>query len=283
MKDLSWTSENEFNIGGISFLCGLHDYSLETNDQRVVILKNRAVLANYIAVFASKPPNNALEFGIFQGGSLILFPLMFDLVKFVGIDICKRVDALEDIFKKHPVGKTVKTYYEVSQTDRVAITDIINTEFQDVPIDLIIDDASHQYELSKTTFEIVFPLLAPGGTYVLEDWGWAHWPGFTSFEDSTSLSLLLFELIMLCASRPDIISEIRVFPTFAFITKGISAPILKDMSIKTLYNIRGMEILPARAEQSPGVPDVAGGIKEDHQAGILARARQIAKSIMGRG
>jgi len=27
--------------------------------------------------------------------------------------------------------------------------------------------------------EVLFPLLRPGGWYVIEDWQWAHSPGFT--------------------------------------------------------------------------------------------------------
>ena len=245
MHHLTWTSENDFNIRGVNFLCGLHDYSLETNFDRVVILKNRTVMEDYISVFSSKKePTNVLEFGIFQGGSPILFSLMFDVKKFVGIDICYPVEKLEALLQTLPVGETIKRYYNVSQADRAAVTAIVKKEFQDAPIDLIIDDASHEYELSKATFETVFPLLAPGGTYVLEDWGWAHWPGSTSFIGKPSLSILLFELIMLCASRQDIIKEVRVFSSFAFIIKGENPPPLTGMSIKDLYNIRGVRIIP---------------------------------------
>ena len=44
--------------------------------------------------------------------------------------------------------------------------------------DLIIDDASHRGALTQTTFGLLWPLVAPGGFYVIEDWfiGSPCWP-----------------------------------------------------------------------------------------------------------
>ena len=36
--------------------------------------------------------------------------------------------------------------------------------------DLIVEDASHDGKLSQVTFGLLWPLVAPGGFYVLEDW-----------------------------------------------------------------------------------------------------------------
>lgn len=250
MTDLEWISEKEFTCGGVSFLCALDDYTLKTNDERVIILKSREVLDNYVTVFGSEQPHNILEFGIFQGGSPTLLSLMFDVNKFVGVDICKPVVNFEQVLKRLVVGRKIRTYYEVSQADREKVRDIISTEFGNTAIDAIIDDASHEYELSKATFEIAFPVLAPGGTYILEDWGWPHWPGSNFFLGKTALSILLFQLIMLCASRQDIISEVRVFPSFAFIKKGDNPPCLDGMCLDDLYQVRGMRLLPDPDDRS---------------------------------
>ncbi len=44
--------------------------------------------------------------------------------------------------------------------------------------DLIIDDASHKGALTAATFTMLWPLVAPGGFYVIEDWflGLPLWP-----------------------------------------------------------------------------------------------------------
>lgn len=45
--------------------------------------------------------------------------------------------------------------------------------------DLIVDDASHDGNLTVATMRLLWPLLAPGGCYVIEDWmvglGWPGW------------------------------------------------------------------------------------------------------------
>jgi hypothetical protein len=45
--------------------------------------------------------------------------------------------------------------------------------------DLIVDDASHDGKLTAATFGLLWPLVAPGGFYVVEDWmvalGWDGW------------------------------------------------------------------------------------------------------------
>ena len=45
-------------------------------------------------------------------------------------------------------------------------------------LDLVIDDGSHLAEPTRTSFDTLFPLLAPGGFYIIEDWAWEHWPEF---------------------------------------------------------------------------------------------------------
>ena len=40
--------------------------------------------------------------------------------------------------------------------------------------DLIVDDASHLYRPTLASFEVLYPRLRPGGTYVIEDWAGDH-------------------------------------------------------------------------------------------------------------
>ena len=40
-----------------------------------------------------------------------------------------------------------------------------------------VDDASHFYFESRATLNLALPYMRPDGLYVIEDWGWAHWPG----------------------------------------------------------------------------------------------------------
>jgi hypothetical protein len=61
-------------------------------------------------------------------------------------------------------------------------------------LDVIIDDGSHLSPHVKTTFETLFPLLADGGIYAVEDTQTSYWPEWQGSEDrndpATSMSML---------------------------------------------------------------------------------------------
>lgn len=61
-------------------------------------------------------------------------------------------------------------------------------------IDVIIDDGSHLSEHVVTTFETLFPLLAPDGIYCVEDLQTSYWPEWNGSEDldspATSMAML---------------------------------------------------------------------------------------------
>ena len=246
MKEIEWLNEREFTVQGVKFYCSLDDYTTKTNGERFIILKNKPVLDHYAAVFAESTPRTILEFGIFQGGSPALFTLWFDVQKFVGIDLCEPVEAFDEFCRTHTLGHRIRSHYRISQTDQRQVEEIVRAEFGEQPLDLIIDDASHMYRETRRTFEIAFPLLKPGGMYVVEDWGWAHWPGSEFFKNQTALSMLVMELIMVCASRSDLISEVRVFPSFAFIRKSADAKALTNFALSDAYEKRGIELVGPR-------------------------------------
>lgn len=57
--------------------------------------------------------------------------------------------------------------------------------------DLIVDDASHMGSKSRETFKLLWPLVRPGGWYVLEDWsvGMHTSPYFPAYEGNSMLKL----------------------------------------------------------------------------------------------
>jgi hypothetical protein len=59
--------------------------------------------------------------------------------------------------------------------------------------DLIAEDASHDGRLSAATFKLLWPLVSPGGFYVLEDWMVGlpgEWPEFGMSMLSTARGFL---------------------------------------------------------------------------------------------
>ena len=103
------------------------------------------------------------EVGVFRGHSLRLWQELFPQGLIAGVDIDP--DAL------WPDG-TVRI---VARQDHPALPEILGAY---APAwDLIVDDASHQGLVSLATFEVLWPLVSPGGFYVIEDWfiGLPHW------------------------------------------------------------------------------------------------------------
>jgi hypothetical protein len=79
----------------------------------------------------------------------------------------------------------------------------------------------------------------------------------------TAVSLLVMELVMLCASRGYLISEVRIFPSFAFIPRALHAPSMPAIALDSLYSMRGIDVIGADE------PDLVG-------------ARRLTKHLFGR-
>lgn len=245
MSNVDVSKDEYFTVGGLKFRAVVGDpQSHKTGPDEVIIRKKRGFLRQYAPIMTSAPTRNALEFGIFEGGSLLYFALTYPHLKFVGIDIRKPNQAVLDHIKRLGLEDRVKIYYETGQTDRVRIAEIISKEFGDEPIGTIIDDASHQYEMSKTTFESTFGFLAPGGHYCLEDWAWAHWdePYQTKqWVDAPALSNLVFEIVMLYPSGHGLIDGIDVRSNVVFVRRGVRP--LHQFTMEKQVRMRGKKLV----------------------------------------
>lgn len=100
---------------------------------------------------------NMLEIGVFRGRSLYLWEQYFSKANLVGLDI-------DPACAQYMGGR--KKVYIGSQDNETVLKRIA---IENNPLSVIIDDGSHQWDHQKKTFEIAFPLLRPGGLYVIED------------------------------------------------------------------------------------------------------------------
>jgi predicted O-methyltransferase YrrM len=223
MNQINIGSDGEFSLGGENFVievnAPLKDRRPSTRE-RFTIAKNEPYIRIYEELASSFSPRSILELGIFQGGGYVFLDKLFNP---------RRMSAVE--IKEKPVAALVNylsrtedrfVHFGTSQSDGEILREIVLGELAD-ELDLVVDDASHTYEETKASFEILFPLLHPGGIYVIEDWSWAHYPAYQSadapFSDRHALSNLLFEQIMLLASAW-LISEIRVWAFLYLIHKA---------------------------------------------------------------
>lgn len=238
---VEWLSDNEFKIGNIIFFCDTADYTPDqSTDSRFHILKGKSFFDLYDGLFANHSIHNMVELGIFDGGSTMYFLKRFNIRKLFALDVRHRLEYLEAAISSNTLGDRVYMKYATSQDDASA-AETSDFYFEEDAIDLVIDDASHLYDLSKRSFELYFPRLRSGGIYVLEDWGWAHnaatqpgGPLYEVFKDHRSLSHLLFKLQMVMISRPDLIGSIHVTGSYAIITKGSAAPTKTLLDLETM-------------------------------------------------
>lgn len=195
-----------------------------------IFYKTRPIVDLY-AKFWSRSPDfharNILELGMWDGGSVAFWFEHFQPDKHVGIDLQPKQDS--PYFRKYVASRglenRIKTYWSTNQADTKRLREIVNTEFSG-PLDLVIDDASHMYEFTKISFETLFPLLRPGGLYVIEDWPWCHWKEFQvpdhPWVNKTELDELIFELIEATASAgaSRLSPSVTITPGFAVIERG---------------------------------------------------------------
>lgn len=201
---------------------------LEAGPDSFDLRKPRPIVEECRDLFAAHPgfqPQRILELGIWDGGSTAFWFELFDPLKHVAVDLFSREDS--DYFKRFVASRNaadrIATYWSTDQSDKERLREIVGESF-DGPLDLVIDDASHLYVPTKASFEVLFPLLAPGGLYVVEDWPWGHVGTYREPEhpwaDETPLTELVLELVRALGSAPAFIRRVHVYFAFVVVERG---------------------------------------------------------------
>lgn len=94
-----------------------------------------------------------------------------------------------DINDKSPHAEDRVHVYRGSQNDTLFLKSVAERIGK---IDVIVDDGSHFSSHVITSFQVLFPYLASGGLYIVEDIGTSYWPDFEGSTDpgepSTSMN-----------------------------------------------------------------------------------------------
>lgn len=139
------------------------------------IQKPPALIEATIALLERHPNANVVELGISQGGSTALLTQIGRPRRLVALELsAEPVETLQAFIDVNGCREIVRPYYGVDQSDRNRIDEILDLEFGEEPIDLVIDDASHVLDDTKASFEAIFPRIRPGGLFIIEDWNWEH-------------------------------------------------------------------------------------------------------------
>lgn len=139
------------------------------------------------------------------------------------------------------------------------------------PLDIVIDDGSHVSDHVLASFAALFPLLAPGGLYVIEDLQTSYWPGWNGgrapADPATTIGFLktLLDALHhqdriepahdLPPCGPDI-RALHVYRNIAFIEKGANAEGTAPSWVRRAEN--DMDLVPRgsmrRVEPGRGEP-----------------------------
>lgn len=170
----SGSLSSEFSVDGVNFVVDLTPGKQRrpSEENSFTIVKSLPMMNFYFSMAERLQAKRILELGVFQGGSFALVDRLFQPEVLVGIEIDKPVPAIETYCEQQRAHRNVRIYFETSQADENRVPQILEQDFAE-GLDLVIDDASHAYDLTLSSLELVWPKLAVGGTYIIEDWAWS--------------------------------------------------------------------------------------------------------------
>jgi hypothetical protein len=168
---IEWTSDNAFRIGAVEFAyAGVLPFGA---DGPLQIGKPRPLVEAYERLLAPFESPRIVELGSWQGGSTALFALIAKPAKLVAIDLLTQpLDRLDAVVAAQGLEDVVRCHAGVDQADSAQLASIVDDDMHGEPIDVVIDDASHWGPPTRSAFEVLFPRMAPGGLYVIENWTW---------------------------------------------------------------------------------------------------------------
>jgi len=167
--EFGWPSgpTSRFRVGDVEFRCEFG----ESHDRVFSIRKDRVRIEEYLNIVERFKTDNFVELGIGSGGSVALTALVAPPRKLVALDLGPdRVDALDKLIAERDLSERVRLHYGADQADRQRLMSILDDEFGNEPLGLVVDDASHRLDETRASFEVLFPRLRPGGLFVIEDW-----------------------------------------------------------------------------------------------------------------
>lgn len=238
----AWEGGGDFSLNGLEF-----SMAEDSCSEKLTMLKGPQLMDIYADRIQPIQPKNLIEVGTAYGGSAVFLNELLVPDTILTLDIQDHTTPAFAKYSATTSGSKIKTRFGVDQSSSDELIQLKVQVFGNSPIDVVIDDASHLYGPSLTTFETLFPTIRPGGAYILEDWGWAHWdnPFWQSANhphfDQPALSNLVFQLSMACASRPQFVSGVDIVSGSCVIWRGPEA-IPRSLEIRDYFVARGKSL-----------------------------------------
>jgi len=199
----------------------------DLGDECFAFYKNRQLVEQFERFWSATAfrPRRMLEIGIWDGGSTAFWFEHLRPERLVAIDLRDREDS--PYFRRWVTANglegRVLTRWRTDQADRAALRELVESDLGG-ELDLVIDDGSHLAVPTRASFEALFPLLPPGGLYIVEDWAWEHWPEFQDpghvWAGEESLSALVGDLVAATGSSRTLIRRLAVHEGFVAVERG---------------------------------------------------------------
>jgi predicted O-methyltransferase YrrM len=174
---IEWQTKKSFSLGGHTFNVpsSMLDFLMseeEVDPSTFYLAKTLAIIQCYLTLFNEKKRHNILELGIFRGGSTAFLQLLGKPERLLALELSpERIGILDQFIAGEKLDGSVRVEYGVSQDDIVRVRELTIEHFgPGRSIDVVVDDASHLLAPTRTSFETVFPLIRPGGSYIVEDY-----------------------------------------------------------------------------------------------------------------
>jgi len=252
---IHYLDDRYFELGGVAFEYGFA-VDLEPSEPTTpFVWKHRYQLDCYEELLAGRRGANVVELGIHRGGSAILLDRLLEPRRLVAFDLAQEpAPALAHYVAAHGRAETIAAHYGVDQGDKARLGTLCDEAFGAEPIDLVIDDASHQYGPTVASFEVLFPRMRPGALYVVEDWDWAHMfsAGFAAVlgdpnhpEHATLLARMKTRMTTMGVSKPSVL-ELGRFAMEATLLAAGTRDIVREVRVRHNWIVieRGAGKLP---------------------------------------
>jgi len=260
-----WHDDRTFDLGGVSFQLRIAA-RFRSQPDNFILVKHRHMVDRYVELLHRLAPRRMLELGILEGGSVALAALLARPDRFLAIDLKQDpTEPLETFIDAHGLRDRVRTRYGVDQADRTRLRAVVEQELGSEPLDLVVDDASHELHATRASFEVLFPRLRDGGVFVIEDWSSDHHVEAVldarMSEDPSasealatilreapppppSLTAIVFELILASAFHRDIVREVFVADDWAYAVRGPAVVDADTFALSDLYGEGAARLLP---------------------------------------
>jgi predicted O-methyltransferase YrrM len=210
--DLKRVDDKTFEVDGVVFVS---DWTAgASRADRFSVMKDPPLIEQYVELLRDHPSELVVELGVREGGSTALLALLGKVTRLVAFELTPSpAPALIDLIERHGLSERIRPYFGVDQADRERLRAVVDDEFGDQRLDLVIDDASHRLRPTRASFETLFPRLAPGGLYVIEDWSWEH-RAHAALDDPTSEGAEAFNQAIVEAMKNPTPEEEALFATW---------------------------------------------------------------------